>query len=73
MGNKANKDEVVYKNQTASTVAVGGIPKGYVPPTSGINAAELLDKMLHAYVAPTVSASAKPANGGTFELAHPSL
>lgn len=68
VGNKANKDEVVYKNQTASTVAVGGIPKGYVPPTSGINAAELLDKMLHAYVAPTASASAKPANGGTFEI-----
>ena len=68
VGNKANKDEVVYKNKTASTVAVGGIPKGYVPPTSGISAAELLDKMLHAYVAPTVSASAKPVNGGVFEI-----
>lgn len=34
VGNKANKDEVVYKNQTASTVAVGGIPKGYVSSTS---------------------------------------
>lgn len=68
VGNKADKGDIVYKNQTASTVAVGGIPKGYVPPVSGINAADLLDKMLHAYVAPTVSASAKPANGGTFEI-----
>ena len=36
VGNKANKDEVVYKNQTASTVAVGGIPKGrrYLPAQS---------------------------------------
>lgn len=68
VGNKADKDDIVYKNQNASTVAVGGIPKGYVPPVSGINAADLLDKMLHAYVAPTVSGSAKPVNGGTFEI-----
>ncbi|MDO4285162.1 MAG: hypothetical protein Q4C60_07470 [Eubacteriales bacterium] len=68
VGNKANKDEIVYKNQTASTVAVGGIPAGYVPPAAGINATELLDKMLHAYVAPKVTAAAKPTNGGVFEV-----
>lgn len=57
----------VYKNQTPSTKEVGGIPKGYVPPTTGVEAIEMIDKMLHAYVAPTVTATAVPKNGGTFE------
>ncbi|MDO4285224.1 MAG: hypothetical protein Q4C60_07780 [Eubacteriales bacterium] len=64
----AGKDTVVYKNQTPSTAEVGGIPKGYVPPAEGIDASDLLDKLLHAYVAPVVSASASPTNGGTFEI-----
>lgn len=65
--NKASKDEILYKNQTPSTSAVGGVPAGYVPPTEGIDAVSLLDKILHAYVAPKVTATAVPENGGTFE------
>lgn len=65
---KADKDDLLYKNQTPSTVDVGGVGKGYVPPTSGIEAVALLDKILHAYVAPKVAAAAVPDNGGTFEI-----
>ncbi len=65
---KANAEDILYKNQTPSTVAVGGIPKGYVPPESGVQAIEMINKMLHAYVAPSVTASAVPKNGGTFEI-----
>lgn len=64
----ATKNDTLYKNQTPSTVAVGGVPKGYVPPTSGVEAIEMINKMLHAYVAPQVSASAVPENGGVFEI-----
>lgn len=65
---KANASDILYKNQTPSTVAVGGIPKGYVPPSSGVQAVEMINKMLHAYVAPSITASAVPKNGGTFEI-----
>lgn len=68
IGSKASKDDVKYKNQTPSTVAVGGVPAGYVPPTGGIDVRDLVDKMLHAYVAPKVTASAVPTNGGVFEI-----
>lgn len=64
----ATANDTKYKNQTPSTVAVGGIEKGYVPPAAGVEAVDLLNKLLHAYVAPTVSASAKPNNGGTYEI-----
>ena len=64
----ATKNDTLYKNQTPSTVAVGGVPKGYVPPTSGVEAIEMINKMLHDYVAPQVSASAVPENGGVFEI-----
>lgn len=66
--NKASKDEILYKNQTPSTAAVGGVPAGYVPPSEGIDAVSLLDKILHAYVAPKVSAAMVPENGGVFEV-----
>lgn len=65
---KANAADILYKNQTPSTVAVGGIPKGFVPPSSGVQAVEMINKMLHAYVAPSITASAVPKNGGTFEI-----
>lgn len=64
----ATANDTKYKNQTPSTVAVGGIPKGYVPPENGVEAIEMLDKLLHAYVAPTVTASMTPANGGVVEM-----
>lgn len=64
----ATANDTKYKNQTPSTVAVGGIPKGYVPPVSGVEAIDMLDKLLHAYVAPSASASCKPTNGGVFEI-----
>lgn len=64
----AEKAKTLYKNQTPSTVEVGGIPKGYVPPSSGVEAVEMLDKLLHAYVAPQVTAVAAPTNGGVFEI-----
>ena len=66
--NKASKDEILYKNQTPSTAAVGGIPAGYVPPAEGVDVVEMIDKLLHAYVAPKVTAAAVPTNGGTFEI-----
>lgn len=64
----ATANDTKYKNQTPSTVAVGGIEKGYVPPADGVEAIDMIDKLLHPYVAPQVSAAAKPSNGGTFEI-----
>lgn len=66
--NFAKKEETIYDSQTPSTVEVGGIPKGYVPPEGGAALSEVVDKLLHAYVAPKVTAAAKPTNGGVFEL-----
>lgn len=64
----ATANDTKYDSRVASTVAVGGIPKGYIPPEEGIEAVDLLDKLLHAYVSPSVSASTKPINGGVFEI-----
>ncbi|MDO4327020.1 MAG: hypothetical protein Q4E24_13470 [bacterium] len=64
----ATANDTKYKNQTPSTVAVGGVPKGYVPPTSGVEAIEMINKMLHPYVAPTVTAAMAPTNGGVVEV-----
>lgn len=63
----ATANDTLYKNQTPSTVAVGGVPKGYVPPVSGVEAIDMIDKLLHPYVAPTVTASMTPTNGGVVE------
>lgn len=63
----ATVNDTLYKNQTPSTTAVGGIAKGYVPPTSGVEAVEMINKMLHPYVAPTVTAAMTPNNGGVVE------
>lgn len=64
----ATANDTKYKNQTPSTVAVGGIPKGWKPDASGTEVIDVIDKLLHAYVAPVVTASASPVNGGTFEI-----
>lgn len=64
----ATANDTKYDSRVASTVAVGGIPKGYIPPEDGIEAVDLLDKLLHAYVSPSVSAQVKPTNGGVFEI-----
>lgn len=63
----ATVNDTKYKNQTPSTVAVGGIEKGYVPPASGVEAIDMIDKLLHPYVAPAVTAAMSPVNGGTVE------
>ncbi|MDO4313789.1 MAG: hypothetical protein Q4C52_11970 [Eubacteriales bacterium] len=63
----ATVNDTLYKNQTPSTVAVGGVPKGYVPPESGVEVVEMIDKLLHPYVAPIVTAAMSPTNGGTVE------
>lgn len=54
-----------YESDVPSTVAVGGIEKGFV--TEGMSLEELVFKMLHQYVAPGVSVSGTP-NGGTYEV-----
>lgn len=64
----ATANDTLYKNQTPSTVAVGGIEKGYVPPVSGVEAVTMIDKLLHPYVAPTVTAAMSPTNGGVVEV-----
>ena len=64
----ATANDTKYKSQTPSTVAVGGIPKGYVPDPSGVEVVDMIDKLLHAYVAPTATAAASPTNGGVFEI-----
>lgn len=64
----ATANDTMYKNQTPSTVAVGGIPAGYVPPTEGIDVVDVVDKLLHAYVAPKATASMVPENGGVCEI-----
>lgn len=64
----ATANDTLYKNQTPSTVAVGGIEKGYVPPASGVEAVTMIDKLLHPYVAPIVTAAMSPANGGVVEV-----
>ncbi|MDO4330669.1 MAG: hypothetical protein Q4C66_15230 [Lachnospiraceae bacterium] len=65
---RATANDTLYKNQTPSTVAVGGVPKGYVPPTAGVEVVEMVNKMLHPYVAPTVTAAMTPTNGGVVEI-----
>ena len=54
-----------YTSDVPSTVAIGGIDKGFVA-ADGVDVAELLFKLLHQYVKPGISFSATN-NGGTFE------
>lgn len=66
---KTVQDEVIYTDSSATgaTVAVGGISKG--EKISDMTLIEVIDKMLHPYVATTgVGLSITPNNGGTFEV-----
>lgn len=62
----AEKDHIHnYSSDVPSTATVGGIEKGYV--TEGTQVEEILFKLLHPYVKPTISYSCSP-NGGTYEI-----
>ena len=56
---------IKYTSQVPTTAAVGGINEGYIPPSSGIDILDLIYKLLHPYVAPELTATMLPRNGGT--------
>lgn len=56
-----------YQSDVPSTVELGGIPKGYVSDVNGTQVEDLLFKLLHPYVKPTINYSCSP-NGGTYEI-----
>lgn len=56
-----------YSSDVPSTVALGGLPKGYVSEDGGTQVEDLLFKLLHPYVKPTINYSCNP-NGGTYEI-----
>ena len=65
---KATYNDTLYKSSVASTVTVGGIAKGYTPPASGVEVKEMIDKLLHPYVAPSgITAQMLATNGGVVE------
>lgn len=55
-----------YTNATPTVSSLGGIEAGST--FDNMTIPEVLDKLLYPYVAPVVSATAQPVNGGTFEL-----
>lgn len=62
----AKKDHVHnYASDVPSTVDLGGIPKGFT--SDGLKVEEMLFKLLHPYVKPTINYSCNP-NGGTYEI-----
>lgn len=65
---KATHNDTLYKSSVASTVTVGGIAKGYTPPASGVEVKDMIDKLLHTYVAPSgITAQMLATNGGVVE------
>lgn len=54
-----------YVSDVPSTATLGGIEKGFV--TDGENIEEILFKLLHPYVKPTISYTCSP-NGGIYEI-----
>lgn len=65
---KATHNDTLYKSSVASTVTVGGIAKGYTTPASGVEVKDMIDKLLHPYVAPSgITAQLLPTNGGVVE------
>ncbi len=56
---------IKYTSQVPTTAAVGGIDEGYIPPSSGIDILDLIYNLLHPYVAPELTATMLPRNGGT--------
>ena len=64
----ATYNDTLYKSSVASTVTVGGIAKGYTPPASGVEVKDMIDKLLHPYVAPSgITAQMLATNGGVVE------
>lgn len=64
----ATHNDTLYKSSVASTVTVGGIAKGYTPPESGVEVKDMIDKLLHPYVAPSgITAQMLATNGGVVE------
>ena len=60
---------IKYTSQVPATATVGGISEGYIPPSDGIDILDLIYKLLHPYVAPTLTATMLPRNGGTVGVA----
>ena len=60
---------IKYTSQVPTTAAVGGINEGYTPPSGGIDILDLIYKLLHPYVAPELTATMLPRNGGTVGIA----
>ena len=60
---------IKYTSQVPTTASVGGINEGYVPPSSGIDILDLIYKLLHPYVAPELTSTMLPRNGGTVGIA----
>lgn len=67
---KAQKEQltgnITYTNATPIVSAHGGVAVGDT--FDNVPISKVLDKILYPYVAPVVSASAAPFNGGTFEI-----
>ena len=67
---KAQKEQltgnITYTNATPIVSAHGGVAVGDT--FNNVPISKVLDKILYPYVAPVVSASAAPSNGGTFEI-----
>lgn len=67
---KAQKEQltgnITYTNATPIVSAHGGVAVGET--FDNVPISKVLDKILYPYVAPVVSASAAPSNGGTFEI-----
>lgn len=59
--------ETYYTTSVPTTVALGGLPSGYVPPSGSISLSDLVYTLLHPYVSPSVTVSMSPSNGGTVE------
>ena len=60
---------IKYTSQVPATATVGGIEEGYIPPSSGIDILDLIYNLLHPYVAPELTATMLPRNGGTVGIA----
>lgn len=56
---------LLYTTSAPSTVAIGGIPKGWSCNANSVT--DVFDKMLHPYIAPKVKATSTPANLGYHE------
>ena len=67
---KAQKEQltgnITYTNATPIVSAHGGVAVGDT--FDNVPISKVLDKILYPYVAPVVSATAAPSNGGTFEI-----